>query len=183
MTTWTLVSEHHTDDFFKKVKNQCSIISSQVERDGLKTLTDNFHYGGRASRNREGIKTFFFKKPSYFWGITGELRTLIIRTASSSTPPLLSLFLSHPAPPPHNLPHPPQSLRLSFILSRHASHLILINVFSGEPGWIQMKSSALSSQITPESPGYLTTYTSFSPSLLSSSWKLISTLANLSILW
>lgn len=61
MTTWTLVSEHHTDDFLKKVKNQCSIISSQVERDGLKTLTDNFHYGGRASRNREGIKTFFLK--------------------------------------------------------------------------------------------------------------------------
>lgn len=49
--------------FLKKVKNQCSIISSQVERDGLKTLTDNFHYGGRASRNREGIKTFFFKNP------------------------------------------------------------------------------------------------------------------------
>lgn len=74
---------------------------------------------------------------------------------SSSLP---FLFLSCPPIPFSVFP------ALVHLLARHASHLILINVFSRELGWIQMKCSVLPSQITRESL-YLSAHTSFSLSV------------------
>lgn len=142
------------------------------------SLLDRKHWGITfiIEVEQRGIEThreysFLFFLIFYFWGITGELKTLIISTASSSAKPtplplLPTLPLSFPSTssPSFNSPAPVHPLH------RHASHLILINVFSGEPSWIQMKHSALPSQITLESSGYLSVYTSSSTSLLLSGW-------------